>query len=154
MLGICQKVVDEGYTITLPDHNAPVLLLKVVLGGVGWVGGGAKMVSFPRISGFPPVRVAWGLGREKEGSPSDFIPPSIDAIKSFLRATKHKRTTLLHNKQSVTVCFHHSPAILARIWKRGFLIPHSCSFYTKIPNPELLSSLSRGLFSFSIRIRA
>ena len=54
LLGICQKVVDEGYTITLPEHNAPGLLLKVVLGGVGW---GAKMIFFPRISGFPPVRV-------------------------------------------------------------------------------------------------
>ena len=40
--GICQKVVDEGYTITLPEHNTPGLLLKVVLGGVGWVGGGLK----------------------------------------------------------------------------------------------------------------
>ena len=51
-----------------------------------------------------------GLGREKVRSPSDFIPPSIDAIKSFLRATEQKSTTLLYDKQSVTVCFHHSPA--------------------------------------------
>ena len=106
LLGICQKVVDEGYTITLPEHNAPGLLLKIVLGGVGW---GAKMIFFPRISGFPPVRVAWGLSREKVRSPSDFIPTSIDKIKSFLRATEQKTTTPLHDKQSVTVCFHHSP---------------------------------------------
>ena len=68
------------------------------------------MISFPRISGFPRVRVAWGLGREKVRSPSDFIPTSIDAIKSFLRATKQKSGTLLYQKQSVTICFHHSLA--------------------------------------------
>ena len=68
------------------------------------------MISFPRIAGFPPVRVAWGLGREEVRSPSDFIPTSIDAIKSFLRATKQKSRTLLYHKQSVTVCFHPSLA--------------------------------------------
>ena len=116
------------------------------------MGEGAKFISFPRIPGFHPVRVVWGLGREKvrspSTSPSDLIPTSIDAIKSFLRATKQKSTTLLYDKKSVTVCFHHSPATLARIWKRGFLIPHFCSIFTKITHLELLPSPSPNIIFF------